>query len=217
MAYTPNWMRLPDALKRFVSLTGVSEEQAKIDLCHAIADQKINVRVRVAASHALFSGDNVGVPPYLTTDDLDWERSCPLPPKRWRIGPAGPQSYTWISGWEYRSLDLIEVATADVIEVLCGGEADKTQPPTSAAPSASRHPRAKAKVAWKMVEFGLREEIKKRGFPDDDNDDPKWRCQADVERWAREFINARKEHIGESRLREKISDMLKSIKANKGQ
>ena len=89
VAYTHEWEKLADALKRVRAATGESEEQAKIDLCNAIAGRKINVRVRVVASGSCFSGGNVGVPPYLAPDDLDWQHSSPLPPKRWQIGPAG--------------------------------------------------------------------------------------------------------------------------------
>jgi dsDNA-specific endonuclease/ATPase MutS2 len=45
-------------------------------------------------------------------------RSCPLNP--WSIGPSGPESYTWLVGWHDHSLDLIELSTADVTEILCG-------------------------------------------------------------------------------------------------
>ena len=44
MAYLRKWESLPDALRR-VTAAGTSEEQAKIDLCNAIADREIAVRV----------------------------------------------------------------------------------------------------------------------------------------------------------------------------
>jgi hypothetical protein len=42
------------------------------------------------------------------------------------IGPVGPENYTWLDGWTKQPLDLIELSTVDVIEVLCGGGDQKT-------------------------------------------------------------------------------------------
>lgn len=121
MAYTPDWEPLAGALER-VMATGASEEEAKLDLCGAIADRKIRVRVRIAASddrrRQLFSGGNVGVPGQLRRSDLDWVQSRPI--AKWSIGPRPGEHYTSIEGWKDRPLDLIELSTADVIEVLCG-------------------------------------------------------------------------------------------------
>jgi hypothetical protein len=124
--YIPHWERLGDALKR-VMATGAysSEEEAKTDLCRAMADREINVRVKIAASSysmrgRLFSEGNVGVPSHLKSGDLDWEQSRSLQP--WSIGPMPGQHYF---GWDWKNLplDLIELWTADVIDVLCrGGE-----------------------------------------------------------------------------------------------
>jgi hypothetical protein len=121
VAYTPKWEPLADALKRVVA-TGVTEAEAKTDLCRAMADQKINVRVRIAASGRfmagrVFSGGNVGVPSHLDPRDLDWMQSSPLRP--WKIGPMPGQHYSW--DWEDRPIDLIELSTADVTAILCGG------------------------------------------------------------------------------------------------
>jgi hypothetical protein len=123
VAYTPDWEPLAAALQR-VRATGVSEDEAKTDLCRAVADRRIDVRVSIAATdHGMrgqvFSDGNVGVPPHLKPRDLDWVQSRPL--AQWSIGPRPGQHYTWIGGWENRPLDLIELSTANVIEVLCGG------------------------------------------------------------------------------------------------
>jgi hypothetical protein len=104
--------------------TCVSEDEAKTDLCHATADRKIEVQVRIAPNDDRFAGKvfpdrNVKVPRHLSPNDLDWSRSCPLKP--WSIGPVGPQHYTWIGGWKDRPIDLLELSTSDVSRILCGG------------------------------------------------------------------------------------------------
>jgi hypothetical protein len=105
--------------------TGASEDEAKMDLCRAMADRKIDIRVMIASSEGgmggqVFADGNVSVPTHLRPGDLDWVRSRPLAP--WSIGPRPGEHYEWIGGWKNRSLDLIELSTADVIEILCGGE-----------------------------------------------------------------------------------------------
>jgi hypothetical protein len=126
VAYTPDWEPLADALKRVVAI-GVSEDEAKRDLCRAVANQKIRVRVRIAAwdrfrGGQLFSGGNIRQPAHLAPDDFDWARSCPLSP--WLIGPRWGErrNREWIRGWEPRVLEFIELSTADVIEVLCSAD-----------------------------------------------------------------------------------------------
>ena len=49
MPYVPDWQPLAAALER-VMATGATEDNAKLDICRAVADQKIDVRVRIAAS-----------------------------------------------------------------------------------------------------------------------------------------------------------------------
>jgi hypothetical protein len=120
--------------------TGASEEEAKRDLCRAVADRKIRVRVRIAASNdrrgPLFSSGNVDVPGHLTLSDLDWVQSRPL--KKWSIGPRPGEHYAWIEGWKDRPLDLIQLSTADVIEVLCGGQGSATIRPETSTMEVSR-------------------------------------------------------------------------------
>jgi hypothetical protein len=124
VAYTPDWEPLADALKR-VTATGINEDEARTDLCHAMADRKINVRVRIAGSAAeVYSGHNVQVPPHLKTGDLDWVRSRPL--TEWWIGPMPGQHY--FRNWEKRPLDLVELSTADVLEILCSVNSNVSAP-----------------------------------------------------------------------------------------
>ena len=117
MAYTPDWESLAGALER-VMATGVIEDEAKTDLCRAVADGKIRVRLKVDANAnhiggRVLSGDNISVPSHLTPGNFDWSQSRPRNP--WRVGPTGRQNYThvWWS-WQPQSIELIELATADV-------------------------------------------------------------------------------------------------------
>jgi hypothetical protein len=123
VAYTPDWEPLAVALKRVIA-AGASEDEAKLNLCGAVADQKIRVRVRIAKSDRgrggqVFFGGNVGVPPHLASSDFDWKLSRPF--AQWQIGPMLAEHYLWIGGWENRPIDLIELSTADVIDVLISG------------------------------------------------------------------------------------------------
>jgi hypothetical protein len=128
VAYTPDWEPLADALERVIA-TGLGKEEVKVDLCGAVADGKIRIRVKVAARAGrgeVFANGNVGVPPRLKPADLDWVASRPFEP--WPIGPKLGEHYSWISGWENKRIDLIEVSTADLIEVLCRGSSVDARP-----------------------------------------------------------------------------------------
>src|SRR5262245_38829540 len=93
---------------------GTGDEEAKTDLCRAVADRQIHVRASIRGK--VFSNGNVGVPPHLRPEDLDWTQSRPL--GSWWIGPKLGQHY--FLDWEKRSLDLIELSTSDVMKILCG-------------------------------------------------------------------------------------------------
>lgn len=124
MAYVLEWEPLANALTR-VMASGVTEQQAKADICNAVADRKIVARVVIDKSHLLdggrtFSGGNVGIPPRLNATDFDWAQSRPLKP--WSIGPMRGEHYAWLGGWEERPISLIELSTENVCEVLCNAE-----------------------------------------------------------------------------------------------
>jgi hypothetical protein len=139
VAHTPNWEPLADALNR-VTATGVSEDEAKTNLCRAVADRKIDVRVRIAATDhgtrgRVFSDGNVGVPPHLGHSDFDWVQSRPF--AQWPIGPKRGEHYAWIGGWQNHPLDLIELSTADVVEILCSGADAKISSATAGIETAA--------------------------------------------------------------------------------
>jgi hypothetical protein len=158
VAYLPDWMSLADALKR-VMATDVDADRAKLDLCGAMADRKIGVRVRIAAGDdygeagRLFPHGNVAIPAHLAPSDLDWVSSRPLK-KSWEIGPQLGEHYSWLGGWKKRSLDLIELASADVTAVLCGQ--DPVADPGVSPPKRTRPARDRAKrVLQKLFPEGI--------------------------------------------------------------
>lgn len=83
-------------------------------------------------------------------------------------------------------------------------------------PLATHRPRgARARADWDAVGLALQDEIGRRGFPDDDNSDPRWRRLADAEQWVAEFLQARGEPVGESTIRERTKKALAQTKAGK--
>jgi hypothetical protein len=140
MPYVPDWERLADALKR-VMATGI-REQAKQDICNAIADRKIRIRGLVAKEDGLGSfgervvgtvrrGGEIEIPSHLGAHDFDWDKSRPVSP--WHESQThGPGVFA--ARWQ---LDWIELCRADVTAVLCGaatrdGNETAFEPPSSA-------------------------------------------------------------------------------------
>jgi hypothetical protein len=124
VAYTPDWEALADVLQR-VKSTGLTEDEARRDICFALSDQKIRVQVRIADTEAGMRGETrsagIVAPRDLAPDDFDWVLSHPLKP--WLIGPASVvEHYFSASGTESRRIALIKLFRADVTNVLCGGE-----------------------------------------------------------------------------------------------
>jgi hypothetical protein len=124
MPYVPKWQRLSDALARLVT-TGVTEEQAKLDLCHAIADKKIKIRFLITSVWAegrrggkigmyeeAVDSSNVNIPPHLCLEDFDWQKSIPVGVRDWRkLAPDGSLHFEIVTG--------MEVFRSDVEKVLC--------------------------------------------------------------------------------------------------
>jgi len=152
VAYTPDWEPLANALTRVVA-AGRLEGEGKIDLCRAVADKKIAIRVQIAANDIMrgkvFTGDNIRVPPHLVPADFDWTHSQPVNP--WLIGPAPGQHYSWIEDWKNRPIDLIELSTDDVEKVLCGA-ASNNATPKRARPNSKSGAGAKSIAIGKAID-----------------------------------------------------------------
>ena len=116
MAYTPKWTKLGDALEYIVA-TGVSELQAKTELCQAVADRVLTKRVRIADSDYSLGGTflegelRVDMPFELSPEDFDWAASRPT--KKWFAGPTPNQNVDWL----YRDIGSVEVDTAQMRDI----------------------------------------------------------------------------------------------------
>ena len=89
VTYVPDWEPLANALRRVLA-TSSSEPDAKADLCNAVADKKIAIRILVADSDPdvgskTLAGAQVEIPPRLGLEISFWEGSI-------RIGGSQPAS-----------------------------------------------------------------------------------------------------------------------------
>jgi hypothetical protein len=120
MTDVPSWERLADALKR-VTENGMAKSDAQAALCRAIMERAVRVRVFIGnlegADFFLYEGiGNTGlkIPPNLAAEGVDWVQSRPLNP--WREPREGVGAI--FEDWHR---DQIDVFSADVTRVLCGG------------------------------------------------------------------------------------------------
>jgi hypothetical protein len=127
MAYIPVWESMAEALAR---VTGYSDStaDAQRDICRALSDSKLRARYHVERVQTPFGfevhrraigkprstfdqGDIIGyprVPPDLSPDEIDWENSRP--------------KWPWLDKHRFLvGIAKLEILTADVIRVLCGG------------------------------------------------------------------------------------------------
>jgi hypothetical protein len=117
MAYVRPWERLPDAIKR-ITVGGRSIEVAQSDLCRAIADRAVRIRVKLGrhmkgftAWDTILPGTALRLSAEIKPEDLDWEKSRPVKP--WMVARGS------FSIWGPWLLEWIEVCRADVTNVLC--------------------------------------------------------------------------------------------------
>ena len=132
MVYAPDWEPIGDALARVVA-AGATKNEAKSDLCYAVADQKIAVRVHLAADAyrglpaTTLLSPVVTMPTLLSPEDFDWRQSRASKTllQRWSIVQQRPNETIIMFGARAghlvdRLINLVEVSTTDVIRVLCG-------------------------------------------------------------------------------------------------
>jgi hypothetical protein len=118
MAYVPAWERLSAAIIRVMAAAGLSKDQAKADICRAIADGAVKIRGKLERhttkhfrSNTVLEGKDFHIPPEIKSEHLDWERSRPMKPWLVRRGASALPGH-----WD---LEWIELFRTDVTNVLC--------------------------------------------------------------------------------------------------
>ena len=127
MRYTPTWEPIAEALERVVA-TGLSKSDAQRDLCRAIADRGIAIRIHLTANHGLparaISGSSLEIPPRLSPSHVDWKHSRPSEGSPLWLGPSQrpgePVTLYIRDNFELmnRTVELIDVNVADVVRVF---------------------------------------------------------------------------------------------------
>ena len=83
MRYVQDWTPLAEA-RRLVESSGLSKDEAELDICNALADRKIPIRpeiLEIYGSRGLPLGaPALRVPRRLTPRDFDWEKSATVTP-----------------------------------------------------------------------------------------------------------------------------------------
>jgi hypothetical protein len=142
MAYVRAWQRLSDAIESVTAAAGRSREEAKADICQAIADRTVKIQgkpkrhtIRPVTSARVLEGKDFEIPAEIKPTDLDWEKSRPVNP--WAV----PREVFGFPG--YWELEWIELFSADVMNILCtpaepGGPAERPSNKSRSRPSSER-------------------------------------------------------------------------------
>ena len=121
-AYCPLWEPLGSALAR-VMLTGIPENEAKLQIVTAIAERTIAVRVEIsspakAGKVRWLEHKHVRPPTDLGIDDFDWSRSAPA--SKWQAALAPTtRSFHHPAQWAEQTISRLEVSTNDVTRIWC--------------------------------------------------------------------------------------------------
>jgi hypothetical protein len=131
MRYIPDWETLAETLARVMTTNGLSTSEGQRDICRALGDAKIRVQPTIDQRATEIGSQPVDVP-------LSPWRGVRQRLERQKIGPVplvpknlDPHDFDWEnsrpkSAWlDNRGFSVglakIELLTADVIRVLCGG------------------------------------------------------------------------------------------------
>lgn len=117
MSYLSAWERLPDAVERVMTANGCTADEAKADICMAIADRAINLRGKLQrntkghTSNSVLERNSFQIQGKIKPADFDWEASRPT--KSWIVtGEATRSPGYWTLTW-------IELSRSDVTSILC--------------------------------------------------------------------------------------------------
>jgi len=187
--YTPEWQRLTEIL-RYVMRAGLNEQDAKADLCNAIADGAVAVRVRVAGNASIGVGQVFGptlvvVPSHLDPVDLDWDRSRPLMP--WAIRRTVAQEYMGGGSGDGRPIALLKLCTEDVKRIWADTSHPTRRGSNEAPPVAAASPPTPHDVRPKPSDRQVRRWFKERVASWPDN----LRAPTEMEDWT-----AVRQHFG---------------------
>ena len=159
MPYPPGWERLSDAATRVMTAAGIANDEARSNICQAIADGTVKIRCQLKrhktnkmTSKTVLEGNAFEIPTKIKPDDLDWEGSRPVNPWRIRHG-----SYAIPGDWD---LEWIELSRTHVTNVLCAAET-----PESAQPARETGPRSRSRPKLESAQRAIKE-LYPHGVPD---------------------------------------------------
>jgi hypothetical protein len=123
MAYVSEWERLSDAATRVMAEARLSQDEARSDICRAIADGAIKIRAKLekhttrpylrASGKVLQGGDFVDLEK-LKPECLDWEKSRSRPANPWFV--RRDQVVVVPGHWDVQEIELWR---SEVTNVLC--------------------------------------------------------------------------------------------------
>jgi hypothetical protein len=173
MPYVREWETAIEALQRLTAC-GQTEAQAMRDICDAIADRAIPIRVH-CADGSVYTGTDVMVPARLDPADLCWESSHPL--RRWERRPRVVDRYF---DEDLRiEVELLELRRDAVTRVLLRGETASGKSDTGAAQMENAHQVAELSEGNSSLGGNV-----SKGVPRSDDLKPKPTDQA-VRQWVR--------------------------------
>jgi hypothetical protein len=210
MANEPVWMRLLNVANRLMA-SGIAEITVQSDICGAMADGKIDVRVRTGETEdgltgwpmpggEIFQRDSVVVPTHLRPTDFDWVNSRPLKP--WRVRPRSvPEQYDGTFHRGPWNIAFIELWREDVDKLWPTENWSDKGPATDSVPPKSDRPQRKAPPKQETVNAFMIKRIK--NWPSDeprptlaeDLQAARDKLKADVRR--NQIVKARQAHAPE--------------------